>query len=87
MFRPDEIQARLRERPFRPLRLIVNEGLRYDISHPELVLVGERDLVIGHPSPANPHIYNRITRIAIIHLVGIEDLPNPTSPGSNGLSA
>jgi hypothetical protein len=37
MFRPEDIQARLRERPFRPLRLIVSEALRYDIHHPDLV--------------------------------------------------
>ena len=30
MFRPEEIQDRLRERPFRPLRLIASEGLRQD---------------------------------------------------------
>jgi hypothetical protein len=46
MFRAEEIQARLREKPFRPLRLIVSEGLRYDIHHPDLVLGGERDLMI-----------------------------------------
>src|SRR5436305_284119 len=63
MFRPDDIQARLRERPFRPLRLIVSEGLRYDIVHPDLVLVGQRDLTIGSPSPANPQLYDRLTQV------------------------
>jgi hypothetical protein len=87
MFRPQEIQARLRERPFRPIRLVVSEGLRYDINHPELLLVGQRDLIIGHPSPEDPKVYDRITRVAMVHLVGIEDLPTPTSPGSNGSSA
>jgi hypothetical protein len=87
MFRSAEIQARLGERPFRPLRLIVTEGLRYDINHPDLVLVGERDLIIGHPSPSDPKIYDRITRVALVHLVGIEDLPGSVSPGTNGLSA
>jgi hypothetical protein len=84
MFRPDDIQARLRERPFRPLRLIVSEGLRYDIVHPDLVLVGQRDLTIGSPSQDNPQLYDRLTRVAIVHLVGLEDLPVATPPGSNG---
>jgi hypothetical protein len=75
MFRPDDIQVRLRERPFRPLRLIASEGLRYDINHPDLVLVGQRDLTIGHPSPDNPQLYDRLTRVALVHLVGMEDLP------------
>jgi len=84
MFRPDDIQARLRERPFRPLRLIVSEGLRYDIIHPDLVWVGQRDLMIGSPSPDNPQLYDRVSRVAIVHLVGMEDLPVTTPPGANG---
>ena len=75
MFRPDEIQARLREQPFRPLRIIVTEGLRYDIHHPNLVMVGLRDIMIGHERPARPGIYDRITRVALINIVGIEDIP------------
>jgi len=83
MFRPEEIQARLREKPFRPLRFIVSEGLRYDIHHPDLVFVGERDLMIGFASAARPTVYNRVIRVALVHLVGIEDLPAST-PSANG---
>jgi hypothetical protein len=83
MFRPEEIQARLRERPFRPLRFIVSEGLRYDINHPDLVLVGERDLMIGFASAARPTVYNRVIRVALVHLFGMEDLPART-PSANG---
>ena len=42
MFRADDIQARMSEVPFRPLRLIATEELRYDILRPDLVLVGTR---------------------------------------------
>ncbi len=82
MFRAEEIQARLREKPFRPVRLIASEGLRYDIHHPDLVLVGERDLMIGFPAPHKPNIYDRVVRVAIVHLVALEDLP--VSVPSNG---
>jgi hypothetical protein len=83
MFRAEDIQARLREQPFRPVRLIASEGLRYDIYHPDLVLVGQRDLTIGFPTSDNPAIYDRLVRIAIVHLVGLEDLPAP-APSANG---
>jgi hypothetical protein len=83
MFRPEEIQARLREKPFRPLRFIVSEGLRHDIHHPDLVLVGERDLTIGFASAAHPTIYNRLNPIALIHVVGIEEIP-ASSSSTNG---
>ncbi len=83
MFRAEDIQARLREQLFRPVRLIVSEGLRYDIHHPDLVLVGQRDLTIGFASPERPTVYDRVVRIALVHLVGLEDLPGPGS-SANG---
>jgi hypothetical protein len=83
MFRAEDIRTRLREQPFRPLRIMASEGLRYDIHHPDLVLVGQRDLTIGFPSPENPAIYDRLVRIALLHLVGLEDLPAP-APATNG---
>ena len=84
MFRAEDIQARLRETPFRPLRLIVSEGLRYDIHHPDLVLVGQRDLMIGFPGPDRPTVYDRVVRVAIVHIVGLEELPTETTSSSNG---
>ena len=80
MFRPEDIQARLRERPFRPLRLICSEGLSYEIKHPDLVLVGERDLMIGFARPSRPTVYNQVIRVALLHLVGIEDIPAADIP-------
>jgi hypothetical protein len=74
------IQARLREMPFRPLRILAREGLTYDVHYPDLVRVGERDLMIGSPSRANPAIYNRITRVALECILSLEDLPSPDAP-------
>jgi hypothetical protein len=87
MYRSEDIQARLRERPFRPLRFVVSEGLRYDIYHPDLVFVGRHDLMIGFASPESPTVYDRVIRVALVHLVGIEDLPVPaTPPATNGIA-
>ncbi len=80
MYSAEEIQARLREKPFRPLRIIVSEGLRFDIHHPDLVFVGRRDLMIGFPGPDNPTVYDRVTRVALVHVVALEDLPVPSAP-------
>ncbi len=85
MFRAEEIQARLRQQPFRPLRIIASEGSRYDIQHPDLVLVGERDLTIGFPSPHHPTLYDRVIRVPIIHIVGLEDLPTPAETAQGAL--
>lgn len=83
MFRVEDLVARFREQPFRPVRLIASEGLKYDVYHPDLVMIGERDLIIGLPSKTKPMVYQRVIRVALIHLVGIEDLPE-TTPSTNG---
>ncbi len=85
MFRAEDIQARLREQPFRPVRFIASEGLRYDVFHPDLVFVGQRDVMIGFPSPQSPTIYDRVVRLALVHLVGLEDIPAAATP-ANGAS-
>lgn len=79
MYRPEGIKARLREKPFRPLRVIASEGLQYDILHPDLLWVGERDIMVGLPRRADSDIYDRVIRIALVHLVALEDLPEPAS--------
>ena len=75
MFRAEEILARLRVQPFQPLRIVASEGLRFDIPHPDLVMVTERYLMIGHESPGGSGVFNRVTQLAIIHIVGIEAIP------------
>lgn len=80
MFRPEDIKNRLKEQPFRPFRIIAGEGLRYDIYHPDLVLVGVRDLMIGYPSSYNPTIYDGVVRVALVHVVALEEI----AASSNG---
>lgn len=84
MFNADVVKARLNEKPFRPLRIIVSEGLNYDIYHPDLVWVGWSDLQIGFASPDHPTIYDRTVRIAMGHVVGLEDIPSPAPSNKNG---
>ncbi len=84
MFTAEQIQERLRERPFKPLRIVASEGLRFDIQHPDLVFVGRRDLMIGTPDPATPTIYDRIVRVALVHVVALEELPAVSPPSKNG---
>jgi len=84
MFSAEVIKARLNEKPFRPLRIIVSEGLSYEIVHPDLVWVGWSDLQIGFASPDHPTIYDRTIRIATGHVVGLEDIPSPPPANKNG---
>jgi hypothetical protein len=82
MFGWDDILKRIREKPFRPFRIVASEGERFEIYHPDLVLVGSRDLTIGHPGPG-PAVYDDITRVALVHVVALEDLsPAASTYGS-----
>jgi hypothetical protein len=82
MFNADDIQARIRTRPFVPIRLVTSTGQTYDIYHPDLIMVGRRDLTIGTASAENQAQYDQVTRVAILHVTELRDLPIPTPPTS-----
>ena len=84
MFTAEEIQERLRQRPFQPFRIIASEGLQFDSHHPELVLVGRRELTIGTPDPQSPTIFDRQMWVALVHVVALEDLPATQPQSTNG---
>jgi hypothetical protein len=83
MFAPETIQARLRQKPFVPIRFVTSSGESYEVHHPDLVLVGQRDLIIGRASKKNPSLYDLASRVAIMHITAMDDLPagKPTGNG------
>ncbi len=84
MFTADDIQARFRDKPFVPLRIVTTTGQTYDVYHPDLVLVGRRALIVGTPSEQNPTQFEQVTRVEIIHVTELRDLPVPSPPGKDG---
>jgi hypothetical protein len=84
MFTSDDIQARLHEQPFVPFRIVTSAGQTFDIPHPDLVMVGRRALVVGTASAENPAQFDLTTRVAIMHVTALEDLPvpQPANPGA-----
>ena len=84
MFTAQDIQAKLKERPFQPVRILMSSGQIYDIYHPDLVLVGKRQLFVGTASEDNPSVFDRSSLLSILHIAAIENLSTPTQTGSNG---
>ena len=84
MFTADEIQARVKQQPFVPLRIITSAGEAYDIYHPDLIMVGRRSLQVGTASSDNPSQYEQVARIALLHITALENLPVKVPPGKNG---
>jgi hypothetical protein len=58
--------------------------MHFDIKHPDMVFVGRHDVTIGTPDPASPSIYEGVMRVALVHIVALEDLPVSTPSSSNG---
>lgn len=58
MFSTAGARARVREAPFRPFQLVTSSGDVHDVLHPELIMVGVRDLAVGIPSSEHPGVYD-----------------------------
>lgn len=84
MFSADDIQARLRRQPFTPVRIVTSSGQMFDIFHPDLVMVGRRYLILGTASTDNPRQFETESRVAVLHVSALEDLPSPATRGGNG---
>lgn len=80
MFSADNVQERLRERPFTPFRIVTTTDQQYDVYHPDLVMVGHRFLIVGTPRAQNPTQAESVSRVAIGHVAELHDLPVPTPP-------
>jgi hypothetical protein len=84
MFKYTDIQQRLRRQPFVPVRFVTSAGETFDVPHPDLVWVGVRDIHIGTPHKNDPRTYDHVTRLAIMHITSMVDLPVAAKAGSNG---
>jgi len=46
---PEKLQQHLRRQPFQPFRVFLSDGSSHDVRHPEMALVGRREVVIAIP--------------------------------------
>ena len=69
-----DLQQKLRARPFRPFRIHLSDGAEYDVMHPELLLLGRRSLVLGLASRPEETIYDRAVDIDLLHIVRMENI-------------
>ena len=76
MITPDDIQARLRQEPFVPFRIETRTGQAYDVSHPDLVQVGSRSLIIGLANVDDPNQFQTASRVPVVHVIDLRDLPS-----------
>jgi hypothetical protein len=84
MFTVEDIQARVRKQPFVPIRIVTSAGEAFEVHHPDLIMVGLRDVTVGFASAQYPSVYDKQTRLSLLHITALEDLPAKTALGKNG---
>jgi hypothetical protein len=76
-----DITTRLRARPFAPFRIVTTDGMTYEIRHPDLVMPTQRTLIIGYPTPGEPHVALRYDLVPMLHIIRLEDVPATSAAG------
>jgi hypothetical protein len=84
----ESINRLLRKQPFQPFRITLSNGKSYDIFHPELALVGRRDVIVGTPASgyADP-VFDTFDIVSLLHINNVHILPQvgrPKTPGEPG---
>jgi hypothetical protein len=80
---PEDLERKLRSRPFTPFRMFLSDGAMCEVNHPELVLLGRRSLVLGVAADPQATLYDRAIDIDLLHVVRMENV-EPRSVRGNG---
>jgi hypothetical protein len=70
---PETIQKHLLQQPFRPFRVFLSDGAVYDVYQPEMVLVTQRDVIIGLPKPGQ-RFARHVAYCDLLHITRIEPI-------------
>lgn len=78
----NDINSLLRRQPFVPFLIVTSDGTSYQVSHPELCMVGLGSAIVGYPAPGLQHTYERYDIVSMRHIVRLEpgDQPAPQQP-------
>jgi hypothetical protein len=82
--RPEDLHQLLQRRPFQHFRLHLSNGQYYDVTHPELAMVGRTSMLLGQPMPNFvPLTYENFAIITLLQINNIVPLP-PVPTTTNG---
>jgi hypothetical protein len=81
--RPDTLIDQVRAVPFRPFRIVMNNGKSYEIRHPEFIKVGRDSFVYFHLNqPTDP--FQRMEIVSLLLVNNIEFLDSAAPVPGNG---
>jgi hypothetical protein len=77
--RPTDLKRWLQDRPFAPFRIVMTDGVRYDIRHPDQVLPMFTIVeVLPLDRDKTQDIDDAVVGISYFHIVRLEPLPFST---------
>jgi hypothetical protein len=79
---PEELRDSLRQQPFEPFRIVLTDGVGYDIRHPDLLWVGQRTAYVGLTGEPGQTFFERAVKLDLLHISRVEPLTVP--PKQNG---
>jgi hypothetical protein len=83
---PEELREMNRRQPFEPFRLVMTDGVSYDIRHPDLLLIGVRSAIVGLTGDPSQTFYERSVKVDLLHVIRLEPLSETQASPSNGLA-
>jgi hypothetical protein len=80
----EDVEKKLRMRPFHPFRVYMTDGSIYDVRHPELMMLGRRMATIGLAHDPAQTVFDRSVDIDLFHIVRMEFIEGPTTSNGQG---
>ncbi len=77
--RPQDVLSYLHAQPFRPFRIRMNSGRTFDIRHPEMIRVGQRDVLIIKLVSENQEVYDHWENVAPLLIESLSPLETPVA--------
>jgi hypothetical protein len=73
----------LREKPFKPFRLVMSSGQAYEVRHPEMAMLTRSDILVGIDE-ADDGVPANFKICSLLHVTAVEPLgaPRPTEQGN-----
>jgi hypothetical protein len=69
-----ELLRMLRQRPFVPFRIHLDDGTVYEVRHPELVMVSTATAHVYFPDPGQPGLFVSWEVVALRHVTRLEPM-------------
>lgn len=78
MINANDIRERIARKPFSPFRIRTSSGESYDVTHPDLIIVMKRLLVVGTPASNGDPDEERAHVLSVMHVTALETLSQRT---------